>query len=232
MQPTKHLPSRLDPQMDHPPPPVLIDDEIGRVKHSGRIQRHQRDQIGDQNARHAGETAAVESGENVPQNHRHHRRQAEIGPTRRFDIFAPFVDEPQRHIVAVAGLHEQKHQNDNGHGDHKNPKRRLAQARADQRRAAFVLDQPIGRADHPGQHPHDHRVGVQSAHGVKIEKAEKKVGLVILHPGDDPEKQLRREQRAGEKIILDRESLPGGKMFHRKIARFAHRSPPSAVGKL
>ena len=207
----QHFPCGFHPEMHYPPPPVLVHGQIGGVEHSCKIQSGQGNQIEHQGAGNAAPAALDEGRRDVVEEHAGADDNADIGPARRLDVFAPFVDKPDAGLGAGADLHEEIDEHDNRHSRGQNPEIDIGQLRADQFGAGFVLDQPVDRADKSVQHPHDHRVQMHHAVDAEIKHAEQEVRIDELQAGQQAEYGLRREQHHRGDEIFQRQFLPFGK---------------------
>ena len=188
--------------MNHPPPPVLVDGDVGRVEHAGRVETGQRHQVQRQHAGNAGPAAFREGGCDVVEEHQHHGDDADVGPARRLDVFTALVDQPASSVVAGAGLHQQIDQHDDGDGPGQHPEGDVAELEADDLDAALVLQEPVNRADKAVQHPNHHGVDVHHAVDAEIEQPEQKVRPDELEPGQQAEQQLGDEQDHRRREIL------------------------------
>jgi hypothetical protein len=201
------FPGGLDPKVDHPPPPVLVHGDVRRVVHAGQIQTREGDQIEHEDAGDAGELAFGEGGGDVVEERQDADDDADVGPARRFDVLAAFIDQPDRLQFARSYLHQQIDQHDDHHGQGKDPEDQVSQRQPSDRCARFVFQHPVHRADEAEQQPDHHGVDMQHAVDREVEDAEQEVRVEILNPGEQAEQDLRTEQGDGDGKVLHRQFL-------------------------
>ena len=206
----QHFPGRFHPEMHDPPPPILVDRQIGGVEHAREIKPRQRNEIENQRARDAAPAALHESGRDVVEKHAGADDDADIGPAWRLDILAPLVDQPDAGPGAVAHLYDEIDENDYRYRRGQHPEVYVGEFRADQFGAGLVFDQPVDRAHEAVQHPHDHRVQMHHAVDVEIEYAEKEIRIDKLQSGKQSEYCLRRKQHHRGDKVLQCQFLAGG----------------------
>lgn len=198
----QHFPGGFHPQVDHPPPPVLVHGDVGDVEHAGEVEAGQRHQVQGQHAGDARPAAFAESAGDVVEEYQHHNDDPDVGPARRFDVLAAFVDEPDGGVVAGARLHQQVDQHHHRHRRRQHPEGDAAQLQTDHGNAAFFFQQPVNGADETVQQPYHHGVDVHHAVDVEIQHAEQEVRFDELDARQQAEEDLRGEQdqRYGEVV--------------------------------
>src|SRR5215471_744722 len=152
------LPSRFDPEMNQPPPPIEIDRHIVDLGERDEIEKHERHHVHAHHRHHAGDPARRKrSADDVPGKDEHNQGDADRGPTGRLDVFATLLNEPQRGVSSRTPLDEDEDHRDHQHGGDENPEQNLRGPHSGGFAAEFFGQEPIYGTHETHEQPDDHR---------------------------------------------------------------------------